>query len=97
MKTSMITVAALTGLMSVVSGFSVTNCNSGAYHNYGDSGNNKCQSFNTGSSVKYDSNMGCQLQVYPSSGCEGTPKIFTTQDTCQDVGFIGVSVKATDC
>ncbi|KAL9053957.1 MAG: hypothetical protein Q9162_004447 [Coniocarpon cinnabarinum] len=37
---------------TAITAFSVTNCNTGAYHNYGESGNNKCQNFITGDSVR---------------------------------------------
>ncbi|KAI4649658.1 hypothetical protein J4E93_003978 [Alternaria ventricosa] len=71
------------------------NCETGQYKNFGEGGNNKCQGFNTGKSVAFDSNKGLSLRVFASTDCQPGDEIFITeQNKCQQVPFTGLSVLA---
>ncbi|CAN9401613.1 unnamed protein product [Alternaria alternata] len=81
-------------LAPAVSAFSVTNCETGQYKNYGANGNSGCKGFTTGNRVAYDSNKGYTLRVFGSTDCQGdTIKEISQQNTCVDVGFNGLSVE----
>ncbi|KAF2125860.1 hypothetical protein P153DRAFT_389312 [Dothidotthia symphoricarpi CBS 119687] len=91
---SLLHVAVAVVLTPDVHAFSVTNCVTGAYHNYREAGNNNCQNFNTGNSVAYDSNKGLKLTVYRATNCQSTSFTTTKQNSCQGFGFSGQSVRA---
>ncbi|KAG9195703.1 hypothetical protein G6011_00824 [Alternaria panax] len=81
-------------LAPAVSAFSVTNCETGQYKNYGANGNSGCKGFTTGNRVAYDSNKGLTLRVFGATNCQGNAvKEITQQNTCVDVGFNGLSVE----
>ncbi|KAI4649854.1 uncharacterized protein J4E79_009700 [Alternaria viburni] len=91
--TSVIAIAA--AFTSAISAFSVSNCETGQYKNFGEGGNNKCQGFNTGKSVAFDSNKGLSLRVFASTNCQaGDEILITEQNKCQEVPFTGLSVLA---
>ncbi|KAH6868754.1 hypothetical protein BKA58DRAFT_441186 [Alternaria rosae] len=90
---SVIAIAA--ALAPAVSAFSVSNCETGQYKNFGEAGNGKCQGFNTGRSVAYDSNKGLALRVFASTNCQaGEEILITAQNSCQEIPFTGLSVLA---
>lgn len=85
-------VAAVLALTPLTQAFSVTNCGTGAYKNFGSGGNSQCHDFATSKSVSYDSDKGRRIYVYKEPGCKGQVFVTNKQDVCVDVGFDGQSV-----
>lgn len=91
MKTAMIAIAALTSFASLVSGFLISDCNTGQITNFGD---NKCQIW-TGNPFSFQSDAGCTLYAYSEGNCQGSIFPTATQNECQTApdGIISVDCK----
>ncbi|EFQ34465.1 hypothetical protein CGRA01v4_00107 [Colletotrichum graminicola] len=95
MKTTFTSVfAATAALASTASAFSITNCVTGQYKNFGEAGNKKCQNFNAGNSLTYDSNKGLTLRAFQGTDCQGASFTTTVQNACQGAPFTVLSVIA---
>ncbi|KAK2053165.1 hypothetical protein LY76DRAFT_598047 [Colletotrichum caudatum] len=86
--------AAAAVLASTASAFSITNCVTGQYKNFGEAGNKKCQNFNAGNSLTYDSNKGLTLTAFQGTDCQGASFRTTVQNACQGAPFTVLSVIA---
>ncbi|KAK1978311.1 hypothetical protein LZ30DRAFT_633464 [Colletotrichum cereale] len=87
--------AAAAVLASTASAFSLTNCVTGQYKNFGQGGNNKCQNFNAGNALTYDSNKGLALTAFQGTDCQGDSFTTTVQNACQAAPFTVLSVIAS--
>ncbi|KAI1127958.1 hypothetical protein F5Y10DRAFT_265667 [Nemania abortiva] len=88
------TLAAVTGLSSAVSAFSVTNCDNGSYKNFGHNADGHCRNW-TADELSYSSEHGCTLTVYSGGNCSGTTYTTTLQHTCFKPPFGVQSVKCS--
>ncbi|GKT40308.1 uncharacterized protein ColSpa_00489 [Colletotrichum spaethianum] len=95
MQTTFASVLAVTAILApIASAFSITNCVTGQYTNFGQSGNGKCKNFNAGTSLAYDSNKGLTLTAFQGTDCQGPSFTTTVQNSCQGAPFTVLSVKA---
>ena len=78
MKTAALALAAL-AFNTAVSGFLITDCNSGQINNFGD---DKCQGW-TGNPFSFQSDAGCTLLAYSEENCQGSIFQTATQNQCQ--------------
>lgn len=93
MKTSCLLSIAVAALASTASGFSITNCDNGDHHNFGEKGNGECHDWDGGHHYSYDSNKGCTLTVYDQVNCVGRVVAQTMQNVCLPTDFYIRSVR----
>ncbi|KAK1589814.1 uncharacterized protein LY79DRAFT_556370 [Colletotrichum navitas] len=96
MKTTFASILAATAVLATTANaFSITNCVTGQYKNFGEAGNNKCKNFNAGNSLTYDSNKGLTLTAFQGTDCKGKSFKTTVQNACTGAPFTVLSVIAS--
>lgn len=94
MQYSALVIALAAAAAPLASAFSVTNCETGEYKNFGSGSNFKCHGFNLGSSTTFDSKRGYNVRVFRDGNCNGESFLLTAQNQCVSVPFRGLSATA---
>ncbi|PSR80256.1 hypothetical protein BD289DRAFT_441086 [Coniella lustricola] len=95
MQSKLFVISSLSILSSVVGAFSITDCGTGEYHNFGSVGSGCQASPWSIDNISFSSDKGCTLVAYSDASCAGQVWTTSSQHACNSPGFTVNGLKCT--